>query len=283
MKKLTLLLLSLLIVPTATAEMTVAQKVCAKISTYSTDRQTTIKSNVEKVLLVIEKTHKYYNLLVDINKCLNPVTPVVETEYEVETVVDWDTVYILKNWKATRLRMIGIDAPESTALRYGYIEELWAEAKGKLKELIGNNKVSLEYDESQWTVDSHGRDLVYIFVGSRNINKEMIQTGYAKEYTYDKPYKYQEQFKEAERVAKDKGIWIWEKEEIIENNTYNFSETNYSGRIKGNISTKTGEKIYHIPWCASYNRTKISTHKWERYFDTEEEARNAGWRKASNC
>lgn len=54
---------------------------------------------------------------------------------------------------------------------------------------------------------------------------------------------------------------------------------NTSGLIKGNISNK-GEKIYHCPGQRDYDKTKIDPSKGERYFNTEEEAVAAGWRKA---
>lgn len=50
--------------------------------------------------------------------------------------------------------------------------------------------------------------------------------------------------------------------------------------IKGNISSKTDEKIYHVPGQRDYKKTKISPEKGERWFCTEEEAIAAGWRKA---
>ena len=53
--------------------------------------------------------------------------------------------------------------------------------------------------------------------------------------------------------------------------------------IKWNISYKTKEKIYHLPWCQNYNDTVINTNYWERWFCTEEEAIAAGRRKAKNC
>ena len=60
-----------------------------------------------------------------------------------------------------------------------------------------------------------------------------------------------------------------------------FSNTNSQKcDIKGNIS---GDKIYHLPSCASYNRTEIDESKGEKWFCSEEEAENAGWRKAKNC
>jgi hypothetical protein len=46
--------------------------------------------------------------------------------------------------------------------------------------------------------------------------------------------------------------------------------------IKGNISSKG--KIYHMPWSRDYGRTKISPAKGERWFCSEQEAIDAGWR-----
>lgn len=50
--------------------------------------------------------------------------------------------------------------------------------------------------------------------------------------------------------------------------------------IKGNISTRTGEKIYHVPGQRYYNITDINPEEGERWFCSEEEARKAGWRKS---
>ncbi len=51
-------------------------------------------------------------------------------------------------------------------------------------------------------------------------------------------------------------------------------------RIKGNISIKTGERIYHVPGQQHYDITRISQQYGERWFCSEQEARQAGWRKA---
>jgi hypothetical protein len=50
--------------------------------------------------------------------------------------------------------------------------------------------------------------------------------------------------------------------------------------IKGNISFDTQEKIYHVPGNEFYNATVINKAYGERWFCTEDEARNNGWRKA---
>jgi murein DD-endopeptidase MepM/ murein hydrolase activator NlpD len=50
--------------------------------------------------------------------------------------------------------------------------------------------------------------------------------------------------------------------------------------IKGNISGKTGERIYHLPGQGFYDRTVISPERGEAWFCTEAEARANGWRKS---
>lgn len=53
--------------------------------------------------------------------------------------------------------------------------------------------------------------------------------------------------------------------------------------IKGNIGYNSGEKIYHLPGCELYNETVINEEYGERWFCSEQEAMNAGWRKAYTC
>ena len=50
--------------------------------------------------------------------------------------------------------------------------------------------------------------------------------------------------------------------------------------IKGNISISSGEKIYHVPGGTFYDETVIRPEYGERWFCTEQEAINNGWRKS---
>ncbi|OHV80357.1 succinoglycan biosynthesis protein exoi [Ensifer sp. LCM 4579] len=53
-----------------------------------------------------------------------------------------------------------------------------------------------------------------------------------------------------------------------------------SCNIKGNISTETGERIFHVPGQKYYGQTQIRPQFGERWFCSEGEARAAGWRKS---
>ena len=50
--------------------------------------------------------------------------------------------------------------------------------------------------------------------------------------------------------------------------------------IKGNVSTRTGERIYHVPSQKYYFVTRINWFRGERWFCSESAAREAGWRKS---
>ena len=67
----------------------------------------------------------------------------------------------------------------------------------------------LETDPSQDSIDKYGRTLAYVWTTSgRLFNLDMIADGFAHEYTYDLPYRYQADFKAAERDdrAQDRGL-----------------------------------------------------------------------------
>lgn len=129
--------------------------------------------------------------------------------YRVVNVVDGDTIDVVINGKEERLRLIGIDTPETKDPRVG-VECFGKEASEKTKQLLLGKYISLEADETQSDRDRYGRLLRYVFLeDGTNFNELMIQEGYANEYTYDSAYKYQQEFKNAEINARQekKGLW----------------------------------------------------------------------------
>ena len=73
----------------------------------------------------------------------------------------------------------------------------------------GGQNIYLEKDSTQGDYDKYNRLLAYVFIGNVNFNKLMIEEGYAYEYTYRLPYKYQSEFKTAQTEAQtaQKGLW----------------------------------------------------------------------------
>jgi|TARA_B100001778_G_C18297207_1_gene498116 micrococcal nuclease len=101
---------------------------------------------------------------------------------KLDRVVDGDTVDALvdlgfNTWKKVRIRMVGMNAPES---RTRDLEEKarGIAAKIRLQELLEEGTFILE---SQG-VGKYGRCLGILFVNDININKTLIQEGHATEY-----------------------------------------------------------------------------------------------------
>ncbi len=123
--------------------------------------------------------------------------------FEVLKVIDGDTIAVLKGGSSETIRLIGINAPETGQCYTG-------EATQKLKDLVAGSSVSLELDRSQGERDKYDRLLAYVFTeDGSNAAEVLIEGGFAKEYTYSKPYKYQSEFKEAQADAQTAGVGLW--------------------------------------------------------------------------
>ena len=129
--------------------------------------------------------------------------------YPVTKVVDGDTAKVNIDGVIETLRLIGIDTPETKDPRKP-VQCFGQEASNRAKQLLENSNVHLEADPTQGERDKYGRLLRYIFLADgTNFNEKMIFDGYAHEYTYNLPYKYQAQFKEAQTQAdqNNRGLW----------------------------------------------------------------------------
>ncbi|MBI2621362.1 MAG: thermonuclease family protein [Candidatus Levybacteria bacterium] len=132
-----------------------------------------------------------------------------EAGYRVVKIVDGDTLDVEIDGKIERLRLIGIDTPETVDPRKS-VKCYGREASNKAKELLEGQFVSLESDETQGERDKYKRLLRYVFLADgTNFNLYMIAEGYAHEYTYANPYKYQVEFRQAEIDARENSRGLW--------------------------------------------------------------------------
>lgn len=219
----------------------------------------------------------------------------LSNEVKVTRVIDGDTVELETGQK---VRYIGVDTPETVSPSKP-VQCFGKEAFSKNKELVLGKQVRLEKDVSE--TDKYGRILRYVWIGDILINEVLVREGYAQSSTYPPDIKYQDKFLEAQRLAKEESKGLW-------NACDHFGQpssipsaapspttqptttqtqpttTTKSGDcvIKGNIA-RSGENIYHLPGCVSYDQTVIDESRGERWFCSEADAVSAGWRKAKNC
>ena len=124
-------------------------------------------------------------------------------------VVDGDTIWVDHSGRREKIRMIGMDTPETVDPRKP-VQCFGLEASAQAKTILGGQSVYLESDPSQDTVDKYGRTLAYVWTTSgRLFDLDMIADGYAHEYTYYVPYRYQQEFKAAQSDARtqQRGLW----------------------------------------------------------------------------
>lgn len=131
------------------------------------------------------------------------------TYYSVSSVVDGDTIKVNIEGTVTTLRLIGMDTPETVDPRKP-VQCFGKEASNKAKELLTGKKVRVEKDSTQGDLDKYGRTLAYVYrEDGLFYNKYMIEQGYAHEYTYSTPYKYQSEFKTAQKSAQTNLMGLW--------------------------------------------------------------------------
>ena len=129
--------------------------------------------------------------------------------YVVSRVVDGDTIEVTKNGIKEKVRLIGVNTPETVDPRKK-VECFGKEASAYAKEILINQKVTVVPDSTQDTRDRYGRLLAYVYrEDGLFVNKHMIAEGYGYEYTYKVPYLFQKEFKEAQLRAQTEGNGLW--------------------------------------------------------------------------
>nr|WP_246314776.1 thermonuclease family protein [Paenibacillus foliorum] len=125
---------------------------------------------------------------------------------KVERVVDGDTFEIKLDGKKEKVRLIGVDTPETKkpntpVMFYG------KEASDFTKKRLENKTVELEWDVER--KDRYDRLLAYVWIDDELYNRTLISEGYARIATFPPNVKYVDLFKKDQEEArkKQKGLW----------------------------------------------------------------------------
>lgn len=118
-------------------------------------------------------------------------------EYFVNKVIDGDTIKVKKGKKNYKVRLYGIDAPETSQNFGAFCTKL-------LSSKVIGRKVKLDIKAK----DKYKRLVAIVYLDDVDINRYMVQSGCAWSYTY-----YTNLYKKDELKAKDelKGLWIDKK------------------------------------------------------------------------
>jgi micrococcal nuclease len=149
--------------------------------------------------------------------------PVAPDRAVVLHVVDGDTLKVEYQGRAERIRLIGIDTPESapnskarrnarrSRQKIKAIIRLGQEAKTYVQTLVRpGDSLRLEFDAER--LDAYGRLLAYVYLpDGRMLNEVIIRSGYAQPLTIPPNLKYQALFLDACRKARDEHAGLWKE------------------------------------------------------------------------
>ncbi|MDQ0104441.1 micrococcal nuclease [Paenarthrobacter nicotinovorans] len=133
----------------------------------------------------------------------------VSGPYTVEKVVDGDTIRISCNGTSTRVRFVGINAPESVKDN-APVECGGPEASTYLHSLLDGSQVFLAADPGQGVRDKYDRLLAYVWTTDGTlVNRTILEQGHAEATGYGKPFTYSEDFTAAAGQAKERKAGRW--------------------------------------------------------------------------
>ncbi len=139
----------------------------------------------------------------------------------VTRIIDGDILQALYGEREKRIRLIGIDTPESRVNKKAKrdanmseqdiktIIEMGRKAKKYVDGLVKRGDlITIEFDVQER--DKYGRLLCYVYLSNgKMLNEEIVNAGYANVMTIPPNVKYKDMFLRAYKQAKDSEMGLW--------------------------------------------------------------------------
>ncbi|MBO8182829.1 MAG: thermonuclease family protein [Archaeoglobus sp.] len=143
----------------------------------------------------------------------------VKYKVTVVKVIDGDTIDVrFENGEIERVRMLGIDTPETTADKnkvgeYDGITDLdclaaWGKKAKQFSKQLEGKQAYIEFDSTAGLRGYYGRLLAYVYTDSVDFTAELVKLGYARVYEEGECKKEAEYLKYQEQAYNEKrGLW----------------------------------------------------------------------------
>jgi micrococcal nuclease len=129
----------------------------------------------------------------------------------VTKVIDGDTFWADDgSEKGIKVRLIGVDAPESRKTVKKEIGYYGKEAKVFLSKMLKEKKVKLVADVD--SLDRYGRTLAYVYLEDGTfVNATLVKQGYAMVMTVPPNIKFAEEFVKLQQEAREHNRGLWKE------------------------------------------------------------------------
>ena len=185
---------------------------------------------------------------------------------EVVRVTDGDTISVMRDGRAVRVRVDGIDCPETG-------QDFSRRATRLTSSLVFGKVVTVDLRD----VDRYGRLVGRVLVEGTDLSVALVQQGLAWHYTQ---YSRDPVLANAEAAARAARIAIWSQPspippwEFRRGGNASLTDAATDGVLHGNRRSK----VFHRPGCPNYNCPNCIIG-----FETLEDATAAGFRPAGDC
>lgn len=222
-------LLKLGIITTATVITTACLVGCTKPGVTSINSQ---ESNILTDYILTEENKDHINSIAEnISVAVEEVNSEIETEIAedearkftesltkvtVVRVVDGDTYVVNLDGNETKVRLIGVDTPESVASQE-YLDrtgkentEFGKDVSSYMKDMLSEGStLYLEFDVDKY--DKYDRVLAYAyFEDGEMVQEHLLKKGFARVMTIEPNVAHSERFVELEQEAMNNGVGMWE-------------------------------------------------------------------------
>ena len=134
------------------------------------------------------------------------VLPIEPGRHRLDSVIDGDSLRVVGADQA--IRLIGIDAPEASSLRFGQPESLGTQATAQLLALLPPGTI-IDVELGREPTDKYNRALAYVRAAGVLINEAMVRTGMAYAIEHPPNTRHTHELEAAQAEAQAAGVGVW--------------------------------------------------------------------------
>ncbi|EMS78418.1 thermonuclease family protein [Desulfotignum phosphitoxidans] len=188
---------------------------------------------------------------------------------KVVKVADGDTITVLQDRTQYKIRLYGIDCPESG-------QDFGNRAKKFVSGMVYGKQVRVV----QKDIDQHRRVVGMVYVGGTCVNEEIVRAGLAWVYHRYCKDSFCQEWADLEAQARDAKIGLWSHSDPIPPWDYRQGarSTSKPKAVSGVYHGNTRSMVFHQSSCEHFNCKNCT-----EVFDSRETALKAGYRPCGGC